>query len=50
MKGITSLLKLGFPSKCFSEYEQNVLMSKYKNNLESFMKLKNIRYPADFPV
>lgn len=35
--------------KCFSEYEQNALMSKYKNNLESFMKLKNIRYPADFP-
>ena len=35
--------------KCFNEYEQNALMSKYKNNLESFMKLKNIRYPADFP-
>lgn len=35
--------------KCFSEYEQNALMSKYRNNLESFMKLKNIRYPADFP-
>lgn len=37
--------------KCFSEYraEGDNLFYRYKINLENFMKIKNIRYPKDFP-
>ena len=40
------MLKAWISLKCFSEYD--FTMSQYKTSMETFMKLKNIRYPIDF--